>query len=232
VWRAVRESHTPVARVASGVGGHVRDFFVAFHDPPFVMFFVLTVLIAAIFMQHLSTLPLDMAAHGLPSAAIGLVLAVNGAVIVLVQPFLGPWLGARNPSRAIAVGSVLVGLGFGLNALAHGTVSFAFAAVVWTIGEIFVLPTAASVVADLSPPESRGRYQGAMGLSWGLAGASAPLVGTFVLQHRGAATLWGGCLGLGAFVGLVHFVWAPALTRVRLERHARAHGAAAVGAGG
>jgi MFS family permease len=188
-------------------------------------------LIAAIFMQHTSTLPLDMAAHGLPSVAIGLVLAVNGGLIVLVQPFLGPWLSSRNPSYAIALGSTLVGLGFGLNALGRGTLSFGLAAAVWTIGEIFTLPVAGAVVADLSPPESRGRYQGATGLAWGTAATAGPLLGTFVLQHRGAPVLWGGCLALGALVGLVYFAWAPVLTRIRLERLARAHGTAAAGAG-
>jgi predicted MFS family arabinose efflux permease len=228
VWRAVTESHTPVERAASGAGGHLRDFFIAFHDPPFVGFFVLIMLIAAIFMQHTSTLPLDMAAHGLSSAAIGLVLAVNGGLIVLVQPFLGPWLSHRNPSRVMAAGSALVGVGFGLNALARGTPSFGVAAIVWTIGEIFVLPIANSVVADLSPPESRGRYSGATGLSWGLAAATGPLLGTFVLQHLGACMLWGGCLALGITVGLAHLAWAPALTRIRTERLARAHGGAMV----
>ena len=231
VWRAVAESHTPVEPAVSGARGHLRDFFIAFHDPPFVLFVVLVMMIAAIFMQHTSTLPLDMAAHGLSSAAIGLVLAVNGGLIVLVQPLLGPWLTHRNPSRAIAAGSALVGLGFGLNALAHAAPSFGLAAAVWTIGEIFTLPVAGSLVADLSPPESRGRYQGATGLSWGLAAAAGPLLGTFVLEHLGARVLWGGCLALGLAVALVHFVWTPALTRIRLERLARAHGGAPAGAG-
>jgi MFS family permease len=100
---------------------------------------------------------------------------------------------------------------------------------VWTIGEIFTLPIAGSVVADLSPPESRGRYQGATGLAWGAAAGAGPLLGTFVLQHRGSYLLWGGCLALGAVVGLVHFAWAQALTRIRLERLAPAHASTLAG---
>jgi hypothetical protein len=50
-------------------------------------------------------------------------------------------------------------------------------------------------------------------------------MGTFVLQHRGAPTLWSGCLALGLAVGLVHFAWAPALTRIRMERITRVYDA-------
>lgn len=229
VWRAVAESRPPhpVRAGPAGALHHVGEFFVAFRDPPFVVFLALNVVIAAIFMQHLTTLPLDMIAHGLSSATFGVVMALNGVLIVLVQPFLGPWLSRRNPSRVLATGTALVACGFGLNAFARTAALYALAVSVWTVGEILVLPIAGAIVGDLAPPEVRGRYQGAHGLSFGFAACLAPLAGTFVFQRSGAPALWWGCLAAGLAVAITHFAWAPALTRIRLERIERAHAAAA-----
>jgi len=150
---------------------------------------------------------------------------LNGIVIVLVQPFLAPVLGRYNRSRVLALGACLVGLGFGLNVVATGPLLFAAGVVVWTVGEIFVLPTANALVADVALPHMRGRYQGAYGLSFGLAAFGAPLIGTFVLQHFGSRALWLGCLALGLVVSAGHVALAPRLTRLREERLAQ-HGAA------
>ena len=81
---------------------------------------LLSALVLLVFMQHFTALPLDMAAHGMPRAAIGAVLALNGILIVLVQPFVSPFLARFNRSHVIAGGAALVGLGFGVNAFANG----------------------------------------------------------------------------------------------------------------
>src|SRR5439155_9526482 len=115
---------------------------------------------------------------------------LNGIVIVLVQPVLAPILGRLDRSRVLAAGALLVGLGFGLNVVASGPLLFALGVTVWTVGEVFVLPTSNAVVADVALPHMRGRYQGAYGLSFGLAGFGAPLIGPAVLPRFGRRGLW------------------------------------------
>jgi MFS family permease len=161
-----------------------------------------------------------ISARGVSKAWLGVVLAVNGVLIVFVQPFLAPRLARRNHSRVLATGAALVGLGFGLNALAHGALAFSVATSVWTIGEIFTLPIGNAVVADVAPLEMRGRYQGAYGLSFGVAGSIAPLIGTAVFQQIGPAALWTGCLVLGLIVAIGHLALEPRLTRLREMRRA------------
>src|SRR5439155_254425 len=173
-------------------------FMAPYRDRPFALFVLLSLLVLLVFMQHFTPLPLDMAAHGIPRATLGVVLALNGVLIVLVQPFAGPLLSLINRSYAIAAGAAL----------------FALGVVVWSLGEIAVLPIANAVVADVALPEMRGRYQGAYGLTFGLASFAAPLIGTTVLQHWGAPALWGGCLVLGLLVAAGHLALAPALTRL------------------
>src|SRR5262249_8223647 len=148
--------------------GHpLSEFFAPYRDGHFVFFLCLCFLFAIVFLQNATTFPLDMTAHGISKATFGKVLALNGAIIALVQPLLGPFLAGRDRSRSLAAGSALVGLGFGLNALARTVPLYVLGVVTWTVGEMGVLPVANTVVADLAPLELRGRYQGAFGLSFG-----------------------------------------------------------------
>jgi MFS family permease len=173
-----------------------------------------------VFQQSSTTFPLDMSAHGVSKATFGVILGLNGVLIVLLQPVLGPLLVRRDRSKTLAAGALLVGLGFGLNAIASVAPLYALGVVVWTVGEIGVLPVASSVVADLAPRELRGRYQGAFGLAFGVATFLAPPLGTVILQRFGSAALWAGCLTLGGAVAVGHLLLGPALRRARALRAA------------
>ena len=134
-------------------------------------------LYAVLFLQNAAALPLDMTSHGHSPATFGMMLALNGVLIVAVQPFLGPRLAKRDRSRTLATGALFTAVGFGLNAFAHTVPLYVVGVVLWTAGEMCILPVANAMVADLAPVERRGRYQGGYSLSWGLAVASAPLLG-------------------------------------------------------
>jgi predicted MFS family arabinose efflux permease len=220
VWRGVpetRPSRAPHEAHRPPAGG----FFVAYRDPPFVLFLCLCVAIIVIFMQHASVFAIDVVAHGVSKPAFGTIVALNGIAIVLVQPFLTPRLARYPATKVLALGSVLVALGFGWNAIAHTVPAYMLGVLVWTIGEICVLPVSNTVIADLAPVEVRGRYQGAYGLSWGVASFLAPAAGSFVLQRFGSVPLWTGCLVLGMLVAVGYLALGPRIARVGAERRGR-----------
>ena len=220
VWRAVPETRPehPDGGPRPRSAGLASGFVAPYRDRPFALFVVLSALVLLVFMQHFTALPLDMAAHHMSRAAIGVVLALNGILIVFAQPFVSPFLARFNRSYVIAGGAALVGLGFGVNAIANGAPLFTLGVIVWSLGEIAVLPIANAIVADVALPEMRGRYQGAYGLTFGMAAFAAPLIGTTVLQRLGAPALWWGCFALGLLVAAGQLALAPALTRLRAER--------------
>ncbi len=227
VWRGVPETRPAhVAHAAASGGGGWQAFFAPYRDRTFAAFLGLNFLVALVFMQHFTAFPIDMAAHGISRAMFGAVLGLNGLLIVLVQPFLGPVLTRHDRPRSIALGAVLVGLGFGLNALARTAPAYALSVCVWTLGEICVLPVSSALVADLAPPAIRGRFQGAYGLSFGLATCLGPTTGAWALQHLGSATLWAGCLAVGVCAAAGHLALAPTLRRVRAARIAQGSAAA------
>ncbi|HEX2291867.1 MAG TPA: MFS transporter, partial [Gaiellaceae bacterium] len=138
----------------------------------------------------------------------------NGLAIVLLEL---PFTSITQRYRAVPVlmtGSLLVGLGFALNAWAESLAALAFTVVVWTIGEIVYAPMAATYVADIAPAHLRGRYQGAWGLTWGLAFMLGPGIGAALFAWNGDAFwLFCGLLGVLSAVLLLPAAVEPAVAK-------------------
>jgi MFS family permease len=212
----VPETRPPQTTTTGAARPHaLAGFLEPYRDGRFVFFLLLSFLIALVFMQNATTFAVDMTGHGVSRAVYGRVLALNGVIIVLVQPLLGPLLARLHRPHVLAVGAALIGLGFGLNALAHGVAVYTLSVVVWTLGEMGVLPIANVVVADLAPARARGRYQGAYGLAFGSAVCVAPVLGMLTLERLGSTALWTGCLGIGLLVSAGHLTLSRVLARAR-----------------
>ncbi|BDG09848.1 MFS transporter [Anaeromyxobacter paludicola] len=215
VWRFVPETRpqagAPAAHAADGDGARpgARERG-PLADRVFVAFLVQNFLFAFVFFQHQVAMPIDMAAHGHSPATFGLVTALNGALVVLLQPLAGRAVARLDPSRALAVAGVLTGAGFGLYAVTTSAAGYAAGVVLWTVGEIFGLPVAAALVASLAPAHARGRYQGAYTSTFGLAAFAAPGAGAWALRHLGAPAVWLGCLGIGLVFAAAQLASGPA----------------------
>jgi MFS family permease len=86
---------------------------------------------------------------------------------------------------------------------------------VWTFGEIVGSAVAPTIVADLSPIELRGVYQGVFGAAWGLSFFVGPLLGGWAYERFGSPVLWGGCFALGCLLTLAYLGLAR-LARMRV----------------
>jgi MFS family permease len=126
-----------------------------------------------------------MRADGLRPSAYGLVAAFAGALIVLGQLFVPRLISGRVKGRVLALAFTLLGLGTAATALADTLPAYLTAAAVWTAGVMLAAPPNAEIIAELSPPELRGRYQGVFFLTFPAAGFVAPAVGGWSLQHLG-----------------------------------------------
>jgi MFS family permease len=164
----------------------------------FMGFVGLTFLNALVIFQHNVTLPGWMAGQGHDERVFGAVIAVNGVVIVLLQPFVVERLRAVRPGRVLAAAALLTGVGFSMHGLGGAIALHVAAVCVWTLGEIAATPATAATVAAMSAAEARGRYQGVLTMAWGAASFVGPLLGPRILSAGGPLALWGGCLALGA----------------------------------
>jgi MFS family permease len=198
VWRFVPE--TRPASEPETVRQVLAGLVVPMRDRIFLPFLLLHLAIVTVFFQFQLTLPVDMAAHGISPAGFGLLMAMNGGIIVFLQPLTARWIGSLDPARAMAAGTALIGLGFGVNALHHSVAWYALGIAIWTVGEVLYLPVVSTLPADLAPTALRGRYQGAFSLSWAVAAVAAPALGAWGLARIGPTGVWGACLVVGVAV--------------------------------
>ena len=202
VWRRIPETRPawPAADRGTPAGG----FGAVLSDRHFRDLLLLNVAFLLALFQFLVAVPLVMSRQGLAPSDYGLVMAVNGLLIVLLQPLSGPLLRRHDPARVLAFAAILVAAGYGGYAFCRTAPEYAAATAVWSLGEILTMPVTSSLVAELSPPELRGRYQGVFGLSFGAGLALAPALGGALLDRLGARVLWGGAALLAVLVAMGH----------------------------
>ncbi|MFH8729596.1 MDR family MFS transporter [Streptomyces termitum] len=166
-------------------------------DGPFRTLVLLNLLVCLVFTVPWIGLPLTMTGQGLPASSYGMVIAVNGIVIVGFQLLVNKVTERRSPVVLLTVASLLFAVGTGATALAGSPVAFAATVVIWTIGEMVHVPTNAAATARLAPEHARGRYQGVMGMSWAVAGFVAPIMAGAVVDGPGPDVLWAGTFAIG-----------------------------------
>jgi MFS family permease len=156
-------------------------------------------LVALIFFQMSSSFGFAVLRAGLTPRAYGALLSMNGAMVVLMELPLTTLSRRFQPLEAMAIGYLLVGVGFLLGVFALTFAGFATCVLVFTLGEMFAMPVSSAYVAGLSPHHMRGRYMGTYGLTWTLAQVVGPGLGMSLFSSSPIA-FWvaGGSLGLAA----------------------------------
>lgn len=178
-----------------------------------------------IIIESCKLIPIAMVHEGIDPANYGTVIAVNGIMIVTGQLFVPRLIGHRSRTRILAAAAILVGAGMGAVAVAGSVVTLALTVAVWTLGEMINAPVNGALLADLSRPSMRGRYQGVAAMSFTLANFVSPVIGGVVLDNTSHATLWLGLAALGLVVALGQLVTGPrrdrrvATLRQREVRH-------------
>jgi MFS family permease len=161
------------------------------------------VLGAVAYMQAFYTLPLAVVHDGLGTGGYGIIIALNGVLIVALQPlFLGA-LGGRHRGTQLLASGVIIGIGLWLTSFADSVPMHMLAVTIWTIGEILGAGQLGALVATIAPPHLRGRYMGVFGASYGVSAFLAPAFGTQILGHLNEGTLWTACLLSSCVSGVV-----------------------------
>jgi MFS family permease len=161
-------------------------------------------LFVMVWWQFQFAVPIAIKRQGLGAGTFGAILGANCTLLFTLQPWISKKLAHRDKGQLLAAGSLLAGLGYGAHALCETTIQYVLAALVWTMGEMLVLPTVSAVIAELAPEELRGRYQGSSAFAFSIGMTLAPLCSGFVIDHAGLTALWCGSLAVGAAVGFLH----------------------------
>ncbi len=163
----------------------------------FVLFLLATLCVTWIEFQLHSTFPLYIQQLGFAMTTYGLLLSINGVMIVLFELALTSWTQRFDPQKIIALGYALAATGVAMTGLAHTIAELIGTVIIWTLGEMVYAPVTGAYVTSLAPERYRGRYSGMWILMWSMGMFLGPWLGTLIFQ-RNAAILWTTC----AIVGL------------------------------
>jgi MFS family permease len=185
---------------------------------PFLLNFAAILCVSLIFSQFGTSYSADIVSLGLSfhlfglairgETVYGLLIGWNGLLVMLAELPLTTITLRFEPRRTMAVGYLLLGLGFACNAFFR-ELPFLFAAMtLFTAGEMISSPVSNAHIARLAPARFRGRYMGVIGLSWYLSSIVGPPIGLNLIGH-GHRMAWLFCGVLGAVAAALVLISRP-----------------------
>lgn len=164
-----------------------------YRDRAFLWFVLLSVINAIVFMQFLWTVPVFFKeSYGWTEAHIGLVVALNGLIVFVVEmPLIFRIEGRRSPLYFVRIGLALYAVAYLSFNMPLGSSVAALAYIVAiSLGEIFVMPFSSNHVYGCMGVTRQGQYIALYMMAYSVANTVAPLLGTQVIAAWGYSALW------------------------------------------
>lgn len=185
-----------------------RHPFTALADRRLSLFLLAIIPVMVVFLQHEGALPVFLVKDlGFTPAFYGSLFTLNTALIVLLEVRINLATAHWPGRRTLMLGALLTAGGFGALAFLHGRMAIWITVLVWTFGEMTLMPAMSDHVAHLAPPARRGEYMGLFSMAVSVAFTVGPWFGLLLLGRCGATTLW-------IFMGLFGALSALAFWRV------------------
>ena len=116
-----------------------------------------------------------------------LLWTINGALIVLGQPFVNKFIYAflKNVKMQMIVGMIIFMGSFAVAAFASDFSGFLTAMIILTIGEMLVWPAVPTIASSLAPKGKEGFYQGIVNSTATAGRMVGPLLGGLIVDYYG-----------------------------------------------
>ncbi|WP_152396660.1 MDR family MFS transporter [Paenibacillus guangzhouensis] len=121
---------------------------------------------------------------------LAVLLTVNSTLVILLQPIIAKWTQRKSPLYAITFGSllfVLAELGY---AFSFTWSMFILFMVIFTVGEILIMPSQYTLLNQITPASVRGTYFGAFSLN-SLGNFIGPWLWSALLVHYNGQVMFG-----------------------------------------
>ena len=180
IGRATREE-----RAGRRTGAPAAGYLAVLKDGRFTLYLVANLFASAVYVQYLSTLPLNVSAAGVNVLWYTLAVSLNGFIVIAFELPVTK-LTQRWPRRlTITGGRALIAAGMAMYGLPIGPLVVIAGTVVWSLGEIVGGPAIFSYPAIAAPAQLKGRYIGSFQVTAGLGQAVGPVVGGWLFIHTG-----------------------------------------------
>lgn len=165
----------------------------AYQDRQYLGFIALTVLMGYSFFHVFTILPVFYKTVWLFNEQfIGLLMALNGLLIVCIEMILVYRLEGTRPLTAfMQAGVLLIGAAYALlNLLPPAAWTAVASMLVITLGEIFAMPFMNAYWISRTTPANRGQYAALYAMAWSIAQITAPIVGSQLAADYGYHAVW------------------------------------------
>jgi MFS family permease len=174
------------------------------HDRPFTWFCIVFTLVQMCAVLIWILMPVYANnLFGIPENRYSLIPTTNALMVVFFQVFVTRRSKNFPPLKVMILGTLLYAASVGLVAFSSSLIGFWIVIVIMTAGELLLMPTSSTYVANLAPMDMRGRYMSIYGLTWGVAQGLAPILGGYLSDqiHPKATWIGGFLIGLIATLG-------------------------------
>ena len=189
-------------RIERAANSFSETLWVLRNDRRFLQVMVSSLVVGLVFVQVFSSMSLAITSSGFSPAVYGFVISLNGALVVLFELPITTITGRFPARRVMAIGYLLIGVGFASNALPRTIPMLVFTTVLFTVGEMISMPVSGAYVADLAPEHQRGLYMGLYGLTWSIAFVCGPSLGLWLFSNS-PIVLWSACGLLGILAAMI-----------------------------
>jgi hypothetical protein len=178
-----------------------RNYLAVLRDRRYVLYLVAAFFYTAVYMQYLSTLPLDVKASGLPIFWYTVAVSLNGLIVILIELPITR-VSQRWPiRRTVSLAFAMVGIGMAIYGLPLGPAVIIVGTLVWTMAEIIGAPVVFAYPGMAGPPKLKAYYIGSFQFSFGLGSAVGQAAGVTLFTYLGHG-VWP-VVALGAVVAVI-----------------------------
>jgi predicted MFS family arabinose efflux permease len=164
-----------------------------YKDKPFLLLLFIIFIIAMVFFQLFTTLPLyHNDQFGLTEVQTGLLLSLNGLLVFLLEmPIVTKMERNKvNKIKILLYGALCVALGYYILLFDSWLFILVISIILLTFGEIFAFPFSNAVALNRAPKEQLGQYMGLYTMSFSLAHIACSKTGLDIIAHFGYQTNW------------------------------------------
>lgn len=165
----------------------------AYNDRSYWIFLLAMLLFGIVFLQYFSTIPIYYKdAHSISEQQIGLLMAMNGLLIVIFEMPLIKWLESRRHTKSglMAFGAILVALSFVVLNLTGWIGIVIIGMILMTIGEMICFPFSNAFAMQRAKRGNQGEYMAMYSIAFSVAHIIGHNSGMQLIDRYGFDFTW------------------------------------------
>ncbi|MFM7216796.1 MAG: MFS transporter [Bacteroidota bacterium] len=165
----------------------------AYRDFSYLFFILLVAVYGTVFFQLFSSVPQYFSKHlHYDEDTIGLLMALNGAIVVAVEmPLILVLEKRKRQFRYIILGTLCLPIAFAILLLGREEIALSIAYTLFiTLSEIFAMPFMMNHALSSGPDDRKGQYVALYSMGFGIATITAPMIGLGIADRWGFETLF------------------------------------------